>query len=128
MAERYRLKTMETTGPKPSPLYIKNPVTTQVSYLRRISLSPYLSIKPSTLMIPCDFFHLSLYRRSLSRSLPIIPTRDHMRSHGASFLFISYLHNAPSLISLPIHSYHITRSSLLHGAPIVTCLLDDLVR
>ena len=108
--------------------YIKNPVIIQVPYLQRISPSPYLSIKPSTLMIPCDFFHLSLYRWSLSQSLPIIPTRDHMRSYGASFLFISYLHDAPSLITPSIHSYHIVRSSLLHDSPIVTCLLDNLVR
>jgi len=62
MVERYRQKMMETTGPKPSPLYIKNPVITQVPYLQRISPSSYLSIKPSTLMTRCDFFHLSLYR------------------------------------------------------------------
>jgi len=62
MAEEYRLKTMETTGPNRSPLYIKNPVISQVPYLQRISPSPYLSIKPSTLMTQCDFFHLSLYR------------------------------------------------------------------
>jgi len=128
MAEEYRPKTMETTGPKPSPLYIKKPVTIQVSYLYQISPSPYLSIKPSTLMTQCDLFHLFLYRRSLSRSLPIILTRDHMRSHGASFLFIPYLHDAPSLISSPIHSYHIVCSSLLRDPSIVTCLLDDLVR
>jgi len=56
MAEEYRPKTMETTGPNPSPLYIKNPVITQVPYLRRISPSLYLFIKPSTLMTQCDFF------------------------------------------------------------------------
>jgi len=128
MAEEYRLKTMKTTGPKPSPLYIKNPVITQVPYLQRISPSPYLSIKPSTLKTRCDFFHLSLYRRSLSRSLSIILTRGHMRSHGASSLFISYLHDAPLLISSLTHSYHIVHSSLHHNPPIVTCLLDDLVR
>ena len=62
MAGEYRLKTMETTGPNPSPLYIKNPVISQVPYLQRISPNSYLSIKPSTLMTQCDFFHLSLYR------------------------------------------------------------------
>jgi len=56
MAEEYRLKTMETTGPNPSPLYIKNPVISQVPYLQRISPSSYLSIKPSTLMTRCDSF------------------------------------------------------------------------
>jgi len=128
MVEEYRLKTMETTRPNPSPLYIKKPVITQVPYLQRISPNPYLSIKPSTLKTQCDFFHLPLYRLSLSRSLSIILTRGHMRSHGASSLFISYLHDAPSLISLSIHSYHIDRSSPYHDSPIVTCLLDDLVR
>jgi len=62
MMEEYRLKTMKTTGPNPSPLYIKNPVISQVPYLQRISPSPYLSIKPSTLMTRRDLFHLSLYR------------------------------------------------------------------
>jgi len=32
------------------------------------------------------------------------------------------------LISLPIHSYHTIRLSLLHNPSINTCLLDDLVR
>jgi len=62
MVEEYRLKTMETTGPNPSPLYIKKPVISQVPYLHRIFPDSYLSIKPSTLMTRCDFFHLSLYR------------------------------------------------------------------
>jgi len=62
MAKEYRLKTMETTGPNPSPLYIKNPVTIQVPYLQRISPSPYLSIKPSTLVTKCKLLHLSLNR------------------------------------------------------------------
>jgi len=62
MAEEYRLKMMETTGPKPSPLYIKRPVIIQVPYLHRIFPNSYLSKKPSTLMTQCDFFHLSLYR------------------------------------------------------------------
>jgi len=65
MVERYRQKTMETTGPNPSPLYIKKPVITQVPYLQRISPSPYLSIKPSTLMTQCDFF-IYLYIGDLS--------------------------------------------------------------
>jgi len=51
-----------------------------------------------------------------------------MRSHGASSLFISYLHDAPSLISLLIHSYHIVHLSFLHDLPIITCLLNNLVR
>jgi len=55
MAEKYRLKMMKTTGPSPSPLYIKKPVINQIPYLRRISPSPYLSIKLSTLMTRCDF-------------------------------------------------------------------------
>jgi len=46
--KEYQLKTMETTGPNPSPLYIKKPVIIQVPYLRRIFPNPYLSIKPST--------------------------------------------------------------------------------
>ena len=62
MTEEYRPKTMKTTGPNPSPLYIKNPVISQVPYRQRISPNPYLTIKPSTLMTQCDFFHLSLYR------------------------------------------------------------------
>jgi len=61
IAEEYRLKTMETTGPNPSPLYIKKPVISQVPYLRWIFPNPYLFIKPSTLMTQCDFFYLSLY-------------------------------------------------------------------
>jgi len=65
MMEEYRLKMMETTGPNPSPLYIKNPVISQVPYLRRISPSPYLSIKPSTLMTQCDSF-IYLYIDDLS--------------------------------------------------------------
>jgi len=128
MAERYRQKTMKTTGPKPSSLYIKSLVITQVPYLQQISPSPDLSIKPSTLMIQCDFF-IYLYIGDLSHDrYQSFLTRDHMRSHGASSLFISYLHDAPSLISLPIYFYHIVRSSPLHDSPIVTCLLDDLVR
>ena len=43
MAEEYRLKTMETTGPNPSPLYIKNPVISQVPYLQT-DLSEPLSV------------------------------------------------------------------------------------
>jgi len=128
MVEEYRLKTMDTTGPNPSPLYIKNPVINQVPYLQQISPNSYLSIKPSTLMTQCGIFHLSLYRRSLSQPLPIILTRGHIHSHDASSLFISYLHGALSLISPFIHSYRTARSSFLHDAPIVTCLLDDLVR
>jgi len=157
MAEEYRLKTIETTGPKPSPLYIKKPGISQVPYLHRIFLNPYLSIKPSTLMTQCDFFIYPYigdlshdHYQSFSRPLPIILTRDQMCSHGASSSFISYLHDTPSLISPSIHSYltvhsflshrpfilispsihsyHTARSSLLHDPPIVTCLLDDLVR
>jgi len=65
MVEEYRLKMMETTGPNPSPLYIKNPVISQVPYLRRISPSPYLFIKPLTLMTQRDFF-IYLYTGDLS--------------------------------------------------------------
>jgi len=65
MTEEYRLKTMETTGPNPSPLYIKNPVIIQVPYLQQISPSPYLSIKPSTLVTKCGFF-IYLYIGDLS--------------------------------------------------------------
>jgi len=67
MVKEYRLKTMRTTGPKPSPLYIKKPVITQVPYFQRISPSPYLSIKPSTLMTQCDFF-IYLYIGDLSHN------------------------------------------------------------
>ena len=122
MMEEYRLKTMKTTGPNPSPLYISRiRLSIKFPIFKRISPNPYLLTR-------CDSLHLSLYRRPLSRSLPIIPTRGHMRSHDASSLFISYLRDAPSLISLPVHSYHVARSSLLHDVPIVTCLLHDLVR
>jgi len=65
MMEEYRPKTMETTGPNPSPLYIKNPVISQVPYLQRISPDPYLFIEPSTLMTRCDFF-IYLYIGDLS--------------------------------------------------------------
>jgi len=65
MTKEYRLKTMETTGPKSSPLYIKKPVISQVPYPCRISPNPYLSIKPSTLMTRCDFF-IYPYIRDLS--------------------------------------------------------------
>jgi len=65
MVEEYRLKTMKTTGPNPSPLYIKKPVITQVPYLQRIFPNPYLSIKPSTPMTRCDFF-IYLYIGDLS--------------------------------------------------------------
>jgi len=103
-------------------LSVKSPI------FKRISPSPYLSIKPSTLMTQCDFF-IYPYAGDLSHNrYQSFSRRDHMRSHGASPLFISYLHDAPSLISLSIHSYHIVRSSPFHDSPIVTCLLDDLVR
>jgi len=65
MIEEYRPKTMETTGPNPSPLYIKNPAISQVPYLQRISPDPYLFIEPSTLMTWCDFF-IYLYIGDLS--------------------------------------------------------------
>ena len=81
MAEEYRPKTMKTTGPKPSPLYIKKPVISQLPYLRRIFPNPYLSIKPSTLMTRCNFFiypymgDLSHNRyKSFSREITCVPT------------------------------------------------------
>jgi len=110
MMEEYRLKTMETTGLKPSPLYIKKPVISQVPYLRRISPNPYLSIKPSTLMTRCDFFiypyigDLSHDRyQSFSREITCVPTMHlpysflifmmhHHLSHCPFILIISFVH------------------------------------
>jgi len=81
MAEEYRLKTMETTGPKPPPLYIKKPVISQIPYLRRIFPNPYLFIKPSTLMTQCDFFIYPYIGdlshdcyQSFSREITCVPT------------------------------------------------------
>jgi len=110
MAEEYQLKTMKTTGPNPSPLYIKNPVITQVPYLQQISLSPYLSIKPSTLMIQCDFFiypyigdlshnHYQSFSREttciltvhLPYSFLIFTMHPHL-SHYPFILIISFVH------------------------------------
>jgi len=110
MTEEYRLKTMETTGPNPSPLYIKNPVIIQVPYLQRISPNPYLSIKPSTLVTKSGSF-IYLYIGDLShdryQSFPqkitciltvhllysfLIFTMHHHLSH-CSFIFItSFVH------------------------------------
>jgi len=101
MAEEYRLKTMKTTGPKPSPLYNKKPVIIQVPYLQRISPNPYLSIKPSTLKTPCDFFHLSLYRWSLSRSLQIILT-VHLLYSFLIFTMHHPLSHCPFILIIPL--------------------------
>ena len=110
MVEKYRLKTMRTTGPKPSPIYIKKPVITQVPYLQRISPSPYLSIKPSTLLTQYDFF-IYLYIGELShdryQSFPrevmcvltvhllysfLIFMMHHHLSHRPFILIISFIH------------------------------------
>ena len=110
MAEEYRPKMMETTGPNPSPLYIKNPVIIQVPYLQRISPNPYLSIKPSNLMTRCDFFiypyigDLSHDRyQSFPREITCVLTvhlsysflifmMHHHLSHRSFVLIISFVH------------------------------------
>jgi len=118
MVEEYRLKTMRTTRPKPSPLYIKKPVIIQVPYLQRISPSPYLSIKPSTLMTQCDFF-IYLYIGDLSHNryqsfpreitcvltvhLPysfLIFVMHHHLSHRLFILIISFVH--PFFVTHPL--------------------------
>ena len=46
-----------STSPLTPSVYIKKPVISQAPYLRWTFPNPYLSIKPSTLMTRCDFFH-----------------------------------------------------------------------
>jgi len=118
MMEEYRLKTMETTGPNPSPLYIKNPAISQVPYLQRSYPNPYLSIKPSTLMTRCDFF-IYLYIGDLShnhyQSFPrevmcvlmvhllylfLIFMMHHRLSHYPFILITSFVH--PFSTTLPL--------------------------
>ena len=79
-------------------------------------------------MTQCDFY-IYLYIGDLSHDRYQSFPREVMCVLTVHLLYsFPYLHDAPSLISLPIHSYHVVRSSLLHDLPIVTCLLDDLVR
>jgi len=112
MAEEYQLKTMKTTGPNPSPLYIKKPVISQVSYLRRIFPNPYLSIKPSTLMTQCDFF-IYLYMDDLShdhyqsfpREITCVPT-VHLLYSFLIFMMHHHLSHCPFiLIKLFVHPF-----------------------
>jgi len=116
MVEEYRLKTMETTGPNPSPLYIKKPVITQVPYLQRISPNPYLPIKPSTLMTRCDFF-IYLYigdlshdrYQSFSRVVTCFPT-VHLPYSFLIFMMHHPLSRCPFiLITSLVHPFFTTR-------------------
>jgi len=110
MTEEYRLKTMETTGPNPSPLYNKNPVIIQVPYLQRISPSPYLSIKPSTLMTRCNFF-IYLYIGDLSH--------DRYQSFSREVMWILTVHLLYSFLIFAMH-HHLSHclfvliTSLIH--------------
>jgi len=101
MAEEYQPKTMETTGPNPSPLYIKNPVIIQVPYLQRISPNPYLSIKPSNLMTQCDFF-IYLYLGD--------PSHDRYQSFSRCIFFIHFLSSRCTIPYLIVHSFLSYRS------------------
>jgi len=104
MMEEYRLKTMETTGPNPSPLYIKNPVIIQVPYLQRISPDPYLSIKPSTLMTRCDFF-IYLYIGDLSH--------DRYQSFSREVMCVLTVHLLYSFLIFMTHHHLSHRSFIL---------------
>jgi len=118
MAERYRLKTMETTGPNSPPLYIKNPVIIQVPYLQRISPNPYLSIKPSTLMTQCDFF-IYLYMgdlshnryQSFSQKIICVPT-VHLPHSFLIFMMHHHLSHRPFILIIPfVHPFFTTHPS-----------------
>jgi len=115
MAEKYRLKTMETTGPNPSPLYIKNPVIIQVPYLQRISPNPYPFIKPSTLMTQCDSFiypyigDLSHDRyQSFSREVTCVLTVHLLYSFLIFTMHHRLSHRLFILITPIIHSFFTT--------------------
>ena len=111
MAEEYRLKTTETTGPNPSPLYIKNPVISQVPYPQRISPNPYLFIKSSTLMTQCDLF-IYLYIGDLSHDRCQSFSREVTCVLTVHLLYsFSYLHDAPSLIIPLVHPIFTTHPS-----------------
>jgi len=109
MMEGYRLKTMETTGPNPSPLYIKNPVISQVPYLQRISPNPYLFIKPSTLMTRCDFF-IYLYIGDLSH--------DRYQSFSREVMCVLTVHLLYSFLIFMMH-HHLSHRSFILIIPLV---------
>jgi len=109
MAEEYRLKTMETTGPNPSPLYIKKLVITQVPYLQRISPSPYLSIKPSTQMTQCDFF-IYPYIGDLSH--------DHYQSFPQEITCVLMVHLPYSFLIFMMH-HHLSYRPFILIIPLV---------
>jgi len=109
MAEEYRLKMMKTTGPSPSPLYIKKPVISQVPYLRQISPSPYLSIKPSTLMTQCDFF-IYPYMDDLSH--------DRYQSFPREITCVLTMHLLYSFLIFMMH-HHLSHRSFILIIPFV---------
>jgi len=109
MVEEYRLKTMKTTGPKPSSLYIKKPVIIQIPYLQRITPNPYLSIKPSTLMTRCDFF-IYLYIGDLSH--------DRYQSFSREVMCVHTVHLLYSFLIFMVH-HHLSHRSFILIIPLI---------
>jgi len=121
MVEEYRLKTMKTIGPNPSPLYIKNPVISQVPYPQRISPNPYLFIKSSTLMTQCDLFiylyigDLSHDRcQSFSREVTCVLT-VHLLYSFLIFMMHHHLSHRPFILITPLVHPFITTHPLPHA-------------